>query len=461
MKRVKFWQPVVERFNKKLSKWKAKNLSFAGRVTLAKAVLGSLPSYYLSLFAAPKAIISKLEKIRRDFLWGKAGSGHKLRWVRWELVTRPKKMGGIGLGGIKEFNLAMLSKWWWRIREEPRQLWAEVISAIHKTKNNNLLIPLKKTIVGTWKDISSMEVEFLKYGVNIQEKLKVKVGNGNKTRFWKDVWLEQQPLKDVYPELYRMAKDKDCTIASCLVGFRSNNQWGWEWIKAPSTTGEWEHLGNLMDRLTAHELNGSRDEWTWSNSFGEKFSVKSIRMELMAGRPSSQQVTCSFVWNVWAPPKCNMLVWRALMGKIASKKGLVDRGVALPDTVCPRCGISEEDANHIFANCLWTRSLWWNIFVWMKLKPPDSFNSLKDIIEDLMKCPGSKTWRRLVYTIATATTWRIWIARNSKIFDDAFIPIQKTMEMIKEDVFFWVCNRASIPSPRWENWVNFDVADIV
>ncbi|KAJ0927224.1 putative RNA-directed DNA polymerase [Helianthus annuus] len=81
MKRAKFWQPVLDRVASKLSKWKARYLSFAGRMTLVKSVLGSLPSYFLSIFAAPKCVLNRLEKIRRDFLWGISDRGSKLRWV--------------------------------------------------------------------------------------------------------------------------------------------------------------------------------------------------------------------------------------------------------------------------------------------------------------------------------------------------------------------------------------------
>ncbi|KAJ0575381.1 putative RNA-directed DNA polymerase [Helianthus annuus] len=78
MKCARHWQPVVEKINKKLSTWKARNLSFAGRVTLAKAVLGTIPSYYLSLFHAPKSVIKKMEGLRRDFVWGKTGKRSKI-----------------------------------------------------------------------------------------------------------------------------------------------------------------------------------------------------------------------------------------------------------------------------------------------------------------------------------------------------------------------------------------------
>ncbi|XP_021986296.1 uncharacterized protein LOC110882627 [Helianthus annuus] len=82
MKRAKYWKQLVDRFHSKLSKWKARHLSFSGRVTVAKSVLGSLPTYYLSLFSAPKCVLNRLEKIRRDFIWGITDSRKRLRWIR-------------------------------------------------------------------------------------------------------------------------------------------------------------------------------------------------------------------------------------------------------------------------------------------------------------------------------------------------------------------------------------------
>ena len=66
----KNWSPVLDKVNQKLSVWKAKTLSFGGRLTLVKSVLGSLPIFYFSLFKAPCSVIEMLERSRRRFLWG-------------------------------------------------------------------------------------------------------------------------------------------------------------------------------------------------------------------------------------------------------------------------------------------------------------------------------------------------------------------------------------------------------
>ncbi|GJU90796.1 retrotransposon protein, putative, ty1-copia subclass [Tanacetum coccineum] len=58
MSRCHNWKPLVDRFHKRLLKWESKSLSFGGRLTLVRSVLGSLGVYYFSNFKAPKKVIS-------------------------------------------------------------------------------------------------------------------------------------------------------------------------------------------------------------------------------------------------------------------------------------------------------------------------------------------------------------------------------------------------------------------
>ncbi|MFS8008208.1 hypothetical protein Hanom_Chr14g01270001 [Helianthus anomalus] len=109
MKRIKYWEPVIRKFCSKLNGWKSKTLSFTGRVTLTKAVLRSLSSYFLGIFKAPKVVLKTLEGIRRSFVWGQVRNKNKLCWIRWRKLARPKGMGGVGIGGWID------SIWrWWR-----------------------------------------------------------------------------------------------------------------------------------------------------------------------------------------------------------------------------------------------------------------------------------------------------------------------------------------------------------
>ena len=65
------WDPVGERFQKRLSGWKSKMLSQGERLTLLQSTLWNLSIYYMSLFTIPASIASQLERLMRDFLWSK------------------------------------------------------------------------------------------------------------------------------------------------------------------------------------------------------------------------------------------------------------------------------------------------------------------------------------------------------------------------------------------------------
>ncbi|GJV88371.1 hypothetical protein Tco_1532309 [Tanacetum coccineum] len=81
MSRCESWSLIVDRFHKRLSMWKAKSLSFGGRLTLIKSVLRSLGVYYFSTFKAPIGTINKLESIRRKFFWGGNMEENKIAWI--------------------------------------------------------------------------------------------------------------------------------------------------------------------------------------------------------------------------------------------------------------------------------------------------------------------------------------------------------------------------------------------
>lgn len=66
--RVKFWTPLLKKVRTKFSKWRCNNLNKAGRATLIKSTLNSIPVHWLSLFRSPKTVINLLKKEKRSFL---------------------------------------------------------------------------------------------------------------------------------------------------------------------------------------------------------------------------------------------------------------------------------------------------------------------------------------------------------------------------------------------------------
>jgi hypothetical protein len=61
------WKKVEERFEQKLSCWKAKYLSYGGKLVLLNSVLSSLPMFMMSFFEIPKGVIKNLDHYRSRF----------------------------------------------------------------------------------------------------------------------------------------------------------------------------------------------------------------------------------------------------------------------------------------------------------------------------------------------------------------------------------------------------------
>ncbi|XP_071740785.1 uncharacterized protein [Rutidosis leptorrhynchoides] len=68
MNKAKEWKFVVDKFESRLADWKAKTISFGGRLTQIKSVLSSLSLYAFSLFRAPTNVINLLEEENEDVL---------------------------------------------------------------------------------------------------------------------------------------------------------------------------------------------------------------------------------------------------------------------------------------------------------------------------------------------------------------------------------------------------------
>ena len=67
-KSVGIWDPIKERFRRRLATWKRQYISKGGRVTLIRSTLSNLPIYFMSLFRILSLVCKTLEKIQRDFI---------------------------------------------------------------------------------------------------------------------------------------------------------------------------------------------------------------------------------------------------------------------------------------------------------------------------------------------------------------------------------------------------------
>ncbi|GJV76449.1 putative RNA-directed DNA polymerase, eukaryota, reverse transcriptase zinc-binding domain protein [Tanacetum coccineum] len=141
------WSVLIDRFQKRLSSWKANLLSIRGRLTFIKAVLGSLGIYYLLIFKAPKTILNTLKSLCSRFFWGGSQDSKNMAWVKWSQVLPSFDKGGLNIGSLKAFNFALLQKWRWSMFSSPNTLWVNTIKALYGQENEGC------NFNGTWSRI--------------------------------------------------------------------------------------------------------------------------------------------------------------------------------------------------------------------------------------------------------------------------------------------------------------------
>jgi len=207
-KSTRMWDGVIEKIEKRLASWKRLYLSKGGRVTLIKSTLSNLPTYYMSLFPIPGSVAAQIEKLHRDFLWGGLGEEFKFHLVSWAKVCTPISKGGLGIRNLVIFNRALLGKWLWRFRLERDAWWRGVIDSKFGSMwggwcSQELVGAFG---VGLWKNIRKGWATFSGF-------TRFEVGDGESTRFWHDLWCENSVLKEVFPDLFGIARVKDVGVS--------------------------------------------------------------------------------------------------------------------------------------------------------------------------------------------------------------------------------------------------------
>nr|KAJ0197364.1 hypothetical protein LSAT_V11C700352090 [Lactuca sativa] len=477
MKYKRHWMPVIEKFQSRLNIWKSKTLSFGGRLTLAKAVLGSLPTFYFSLFVAPTGVIKKLESIRRRFLWGGTDEKKRINWVAWQSVTAPKETGGLGMGSLRALNLSLITKWIWRLKVDNSGLWSKVIKGIHNLHGKPAQLICKKTLPGVWSRVAGVQDELKKFGIDIDEVIIKKIGSGDETMFWLDKWFGGSTLKDSFPEAYKLEGHKHCKISNRI----QHGTMNWEWKSTPRTVDQISEINMLTNTVSDYQLIDGRDKWRCTLSSDGAFHVDALRFKIDCWNIPSMETHLKWIHEI--PLKVTCFIWRANLDRIPTACALLKRGIQLDSPICTYCGTAEEDASHVLLRCPMAMQVWDWVFRWCDI-PNVQFASVEELLKfssqwgtctkrrksfvsicygkawllwkELLKFSsqwGTCTKRRKSFvSICYGTAWLLWKARCDWVFKKSRISSVNVADLVKSTVFLWIKYRREHCNFQWIDW---------
>lgn len=203
------WLPLIDKSYKRLDVWKGGTLSTAGRSTLISDSLNNSPMYHMSVYLLPKTTVNHLDKIRRTFFWQGRESKRKYHLVRWEIICKSKRKGGLGIKDLR-MNISLFCKWWWKLEKEDG-LWQQIVKFKYMQNKSIHDVEHRLNDSPMWADLLKVKHIYL-------QGRGVVTNDGSMTRFWLDPWVYDEPLAKHAPVLFALCINKDISVAQALHG---------------------------------------------------------------------------------------------------------------------------------------------------------------------------------------------------------------------------------------------------
>ncbi|GAU27449.1 hypothetical protein TSUD_161350 [Trifolium subterraneum] len=438
-RRLSFWEPVLARLKSRLSGWKSRFLSFGGRLVLLKSVLTSLPVYALSFFKAPSGTISSIETLLIKFFWGGGcEESRKVSWVCWDSVCLRKEYGGLGVRQLREFNLALLGKWCWRMLVDREGLWFRVLAARYGVEGGRLRDGGRRGS-SWWREIARIREGGEGEGRWFGEHVSRRVGDGSDTLFWIDHWVDGVPLCERFGRLYDLAENKLRTVAEMYsLGWRVDGE-AWEW-RRPLWVWEEEMLGECQSLFANLSLQThSSDRWQWQPDPDAGYTVRSAYQLLTSHTVDTTDEATHLIWHSQVPLKVSVFAWRLLRDRLPTKANLVTPCILSPTAhfCVSGCGATET-AHHLFIACGTFGSLWALVCSWIGISLVDSTSLREHFVQFIHLAGGSRARRSFLQLIWLACVWVVWTERNHRLFRGSVCSSHQLLDKIKLSSFRWL-----------------------
>lgn len=147
---------LIEKFSSKLTMWKSRVLSQAGRVVVIKSVLQSLPIYYMATCQILAKVLNQLSGIIRRFYWGALDKSRYLAYISWEKIMLPKNLGGLAIRDMGSVNQALLLKSLWHLAKGEELQWVKLVKAKYTPNSKVWLTKRTYKCTNFWRGIMNL-----------------------------------------------------------------------------------------------------------------------------------------------------------------------------------------------------------------------------------------------------------------------------------------------------------------
>jgi hypothetical protein len=402
-------QHIIDKARSHLAGWSRRWINIGGRRALTISVLSTLPIFALTALKPPPKFIKDLDKIRRNFTWNieedeVAGGKCKVNWTK---VCSPTDVGGLGLPNLSLFGRALRLRWLWFEWTAPDRPWVGFPNPCDDQDRNLFNATTRVTI-----------------------------GDGKRAVFWHSTWTGSSPLCLQFPDIYKMSRRKNKTVALAV----RNNSWVTDLGNRllPHQLQEFIQLWRLVRHASSSLEDDRPDSIRWILTADGCYSTKSAYNVQFVGRQRS--LAPAMIWKVWAPAPCKMLLWLIHQDRVWCADRLMRRG--WPNCYfCQLCNRNLETSWHLFFECPFARRIWTSVAQWPGCASvePIRWEGARSISEAwlIMNATAREEHRKGLRSLFILIAQEIWKERNRRIFENRATNCNAVVTWIRDEARAW------------------------
>ncbi|XP_058740935.1 uncharacterized protein LOC131613265 [Vicia villosa] len=337
-------------------------------------------------------------------------------------------------------NVALISKWKWRILTEKEAVWRYGKVKVKVLIGDISVVGKKDSI--WWRDLLISDNYENLNSNHFAGAIECTVWSGKDIPFWYACWTGSQTLMEAYPELYCFAGNHLAEVFCASIMLNGSWSWRLENMVEAGSRGESGSTGSSGEPEFTHQLSelilellfelqqrqiavrdSSDDAFSWRLEINGVFSVSSCYdrfKEKHFGPPldNSTVLALSHLWKIKAPLKIFFFGRSFIINKLATRDLLVKKGILTDgnDSKCAFCLSEEESLRHLFVNCEVTKGIWRKVYGWVGVDTSLSREEFVNYFHNCLKIKCVKT-RVIGAVMWLSTVWNIWLMRNSVIFE--------------------------------------------
>ncbi|KAI0492026.1 hypothetical protein KFK09_026291 [Dendrobium nobile] len=320
---------LLERVLGKLDTWGSKFISLAGRFTLARSTILSIPIFYCTHSLVPIGILAEIDKACREFIWHKENNEVGLHFVSWENLCKPLHLGGRGLHSCVQRVDSLRAKIAWKYVNEENSFLHKCLKP--KYGNSCWLPDWKQNVSSAWKIIRSGAKA-------LQPIIRWKISNGENVNVMEDVWILDKALCK-WPTFLDNLQIYDLFVDH----FIENG--GWDMVKLHEAFRK--DLLQIICNINIEQEAGRYQIELISHNSGKTLAALSFEARLNV---SNGEEYWNWMKKIYLNPRTEVFWWRIYHKVIPTFQFLEYRRLK-EGCLCLRGCLEIEDIKHVAVTC--------------------------------------------------------------------------------------------------------------